>query len=232
MISNIITIGDKITLTKVYNSDENNNEMKQYVSSIMDIHEDEYLHIGMPTESGHMVALQVGDNYQFSIYTKRGLYQCSGMIVERYRDGAVNIAIVRILSSVVRQQRRQFYRLEKIMDIMHCLYIEPTTDEPVQYQWERAILTDISGGGARFNSKTHYDSGGLVLLKIILPLQSGEQEFVLMARIISSQMLLHRSDLHETRVEFSEIELSQREAIIRFVFEEERKQRRREKGLV
>ena len=120
MISNIITIGDKITLKKLNKIDEINNEMKQYVSSVLDISGGEYIHFGMPSEEGHMVALQTGDSYEICIYTKRGLYQCNGVIVERYRDKAVHIAILKVLSGLVRMQRRQFYRLEKIMDIMHC----------------------------------------------------------------------------------------------------------------
>ena len=93
-------------------------------------------------------------------------------------------------------------------------------------------MTDISGGGARFTSHVRFDPREYVLLKVVLPLQSGNQELILKACVISSQMLINRVGLFENRVEFSEVDLSQREAIIRYVFEEERKQRRREKGLV
>ncbi len=233
MISTIITIGDKITLTKVYNMDEINIEKKQYVSSILDINQDEFMYIGMPSYNGQIITLHIGDHYQLCVYTKRGLYQCDGVVIDRYKEGTLYIAIIRILSGLVKQQRRQFYRLEKIMDISHCLYEEEASpDEPVLVQWEKAIMTDISGGGARFNSNNRFEAGRIVLLKVVLPLQAGNQEFILKARVISSQILINRIGSYETRVEFSEIERSQREEIIRYVFEEERKQRRREKGLV
>ena len=233
MVSTIITIGDKITLTKVHNIDENINEKKEYVSSVLDVNDGEYIHIGMPFESGHMVMLQNGDNYQICVYTKRGLYQCTVMVIDRYREGTLHVAIIRILSALIRHQRRQFYRLEKIMDIKHCLYEEITKfEEPEEFYWEDAIMTDISGGGARFNSQVRFDAGKLILIKVILPFLDGNQEFILKARVISSQMMINRMGSYENRVEFSEIDLFQREAIIRFVFEEERRQRRREKGLV
>lgn len=233
MVSTIITIGDKITLTKVHNIDEINIEMKDYVSSVLDIEDGEYLHIGMPFDNGHMVTLRIGDNYQLCVYSKRGLYQCNGMVIDRYREGTLHIAIVRLLSVLARHQRRQFYRLEMIMDIKHCLYEEASnTVEPIELHWEEAVMTDISGGGARFNSKVHFDKGNLVLINITLPLPYGDQEFILKARVISSQLLLNRIGTYENRVEFSEIELCQREVIIRYIFEEERKQLRREKGLV
>ncbi len=232
MDASIITIGDKISLTKIYNIDEIKRERHQYVSSILDINDDEFLHIGMPMENGHMVTLQVGEKYEVFICTKRGRYQCTAMVIDRYREMNLHVAIVRILSGFVRQQRRQFYRLEIIMEIMHCLYEESKLEELVEYKWEMATLTDISGGGARYNANCHYKSGDLVLLKVVIPFQSGNRELILKSRVISSQMVLNRLGLYETRVEFSEIELPQREAIIHFVFEEERKQRRREKGLV
>lgn len=233
MISSIITIGDKITLTKLYNSDENNSDRLPYVSSVLDINESEYIHIGLPMENGHMVALQIGENYKICFYTKRGLFQCDALVIDRYKEGPLHIATLQVLSNLVRHQRRQFYRLEKIMDIMHCLYQEDkSSDEQTEYQWKKAIMTDISGGGARFNSGSHYNTKDRVFLKVIIPLQSGSQELILKARVIASQMLSNQLGVYENRVEFSEIELAQREAIIRFVFEEERKQRRREKGLV
>ena len=232
MDASIITIGDKISLTKICNIDEINRERHQYVSSILDINDDEFLHIGMPMENGHMVTLQVGEKYEVFLYTKRGQYQCTAMVIDRYRETKLHVAILRIMSGFVRQQRRQFYRLEIIMDIMYCLYEERELDEPVDYIWEHAILTDISGGGARFNANGRFQSGDLVLLKFAIPFKSGNRELILKARVISSQIVINRLGLYETRVEFSEIDLSQREAIIHFVFEEERKQRRREKGLV
>lgn len=233
MISSIITIGDKITLTKLYNSDENNNDKHQYVSSILDINESEYVHVGMPMDNGHMIALQIGENYKICFYTKRGLFQCDALVIDRYREGPLHIAILQILSDLVRYQRRQFYRLEKLMDIMHCSCEENNLlDEQTEYHWKKAIMTDISGGGARFNSDHRYDAKDRVFLKMVIPFQSGSKELILKARVIASQRLANQSGVYENRVEFSEIELAQREAIIRFIFEEERKQRRREKGLV
>ena len=233
MISTIITIGDKITLTKLHNNDEYNSDKKQYVSSIQDVNEEEFIHIGMPSYNGQIVPLQIEEKFQLCIYTKRGLYQCSGMVIDRYREGAVHYAILRILSDLVRDQRRQFYRLDKIMDIEHCLFQEETDlSEPIVYSWKKAVMTDISGGGARFNSDVRYDTGDMVVIKMEIPRQNENQEFMLKARLISSQKLINQIGSYENRVEFSEIELSQREAIIRFIFEEERKLRRREKGLV
>lgn len=233
MVSSIITIGDKINLTKYRHSDEINSETKQYVSSILDVNEGEFLHVGMPTDGGHMVVFEVGEKFQVFIYTKRGLYLCTAVVIDRYREGNLHVAILRILTDLVRQQRRQFYRLEKIMNIMHCLYEEMTdTEESYNYQFKAAVLTDISGGGARYTCDERFDKGALVLLKVVLSQHNVDQEYILKARVISSQMLTNKVGLYENRVEFSEIKTSEREAIIRYIFEEERKQRRREKGLV
>jgi len=51
------------------------------------------------------------------------------------------------------------------------------------------------------------------------------------SKIIISAKMLNRVGFYEHRVQFTDINREDREAVIKFIFAEERRQRKREKGL-
>ena len=57
----------------------------------------------------------------------------------------------------------------------------------------------------------------------------GSKEFIIQALILSSNKMINRQGFYEHRVQFRDIPKEEREAIIKFIFEEERRQRKREK---
>lgn len=98
--------------------------------------------------------------------------------------------------------------------------------------WHTAIVTNISGGGVRFNSREALNRGENVLLKLHLTFSDGEGDYEVPAKVIHSCEVPNRPDIFEARVQFTDISTRDREDIIRFVFDEERRIRRRKKGLV
>lgn len=229
MISSIITLGDKITLQKA-------DEEKQYVSSVLDLEQEELLHIGMPMENSQIIPLDLEEEYQICFYTKRGLYQCYGEVIDRYKEGTLLVVVIKMITELERFQRRKYYRIEKILDIKYRVLLEEEEDEPYncleEELYEKAVLTDISGGGVRFHSSQFHQKNTKIIVKITLDTSQGERDYALRATIVACEEMIHRPGIYENRAEFYEINVSEREAIIKFVFEEERKQRRREKGLM
>lgn len=254
MVSNVVTIGDKIDIYRIGDNGEKENK-PAYVSQVLDFIDEDKAKIGMPVMEGRVIPLEVEDKYILCFYTMKGLYQCSAVIIDRYKDGNLNLLVVRFLTDVVKFQRRQFYRLECAIEI-RCrlvsqleLILEDTIvknefqsekeklecyDEfnRLKSQWYPAVITDISGGGARFNSACLFRQEDMIKIDIALEISSKIAEYELKSNIISSIPAANRPKVFESRVEFSEITTEERETIIRFVFEEERKKRKREKGLM
>jgi c-di-GMP-binding flagellar brake protein YcgR len=255
MVSKIVSIGDKIDLTKLKRSMGEASTPKQYVSQLLDYLEEDKLKIAMPIENSRVIPLDIGDKYQLCFYTERGLYQCSCEIIDRYKEEKIYVLIIKLTSQLEKYQRRQYYRLECILDMdyrivhqdeIHYLqqlsqddFISPDEKErcmnalnQLQTEWYPATITDISGGGARFNSTNFHNKGDKLRINIEFPTSNGTKNYELKATVISSFQLPNRYGYYEIRVEFSEIELEERETIIKYVFEEERKIRKREKGLI
>lgn len=251
MLSNLISIGDKIDLQKKVN-DTNQVEIKQYVSQLFDYREHEAT-IAMPISNEKLILLEVGERYRLCFYTKMGLYQCDAVIIERFYENNISLVTVRFLSDFEKFQRRQYYRLNYVMDVEYRIETEKekeyinkieqneflTSEEKeafnndlikLQNFWIGGKSNDISGGGIRFHSISLGTVGERIRIKLELLNKTYRRELIVVGIIKSVIKSLNKSDYFEYRVEFIEINYEEREAIIQFIFQEERRIRWKEKG--
>lgn len=250
-----ISVGNKVTLCRMENKQPDTENQEQYITKVLQVEEEDKIHVAVPTKSGQVVALRMQEQYRLCIYTNRGIVQCNGIVVENRQDEEGFSFVVRITAKPEFIQRRQYFRLETLMDITYREYLQEELEyekrlrnkefESIEEQiesynhinslpkrWRQAILTDISGGGARFNSRFSYLVGSRLRLKLTLDQKDGDLFYEVDAIVVSSKLLPLSSYRYENRVEFYQIDSRQRENIIKFVFKEEREIRRREKGLI
>lgn len=158
-------------------------------------------------------------------YTPAGLYHCIGRVESRYHAGQLPVADIVFLSEMEKYQRRQFFRLNCILDMT---YQTPDGED----QAKTGLIIDISGGGARFNSSEQYEPGEQLMMYFELPVAGQRKQMGIQARVISSERLVNKEKTFENRVEFFDIESNTRETIVKYVFEQERKRRKRESGML
>lgn len=249
MISNIITPGDRVDLVK-WSRAEENQLLKQYLSKVMDFIDNDKLKLSMPMENGRVIPLTVGDKYNICFYTETGLFQCKAEIIDRYKDSNLYILVIQILSDLEKCQRRQYYRLESIIEFQYKIFSneeeilkkrlllnEFATEEmrlncekvlqKLQNAWKPAIITDISGGGIRFNSDMQLDKEKKIKIRLPLIFGGDKREIELLGDVVLSEPIINRRACFETRVEYSEISIEDRETIIKYIFEQERRMLRR-----
>lgn len=94
----------------------------------------------------------------------------------------------------------------------------------------RGVIVDISGGGLRFVSRTPYRQGTVLYLKYKLEIADKEKEFNMAAMVLSSEQIPNRADEYQNRVKFLNMNTTTREDIIKYIFNEERKNRKNGKG--
>ncbi|MCR5793223.1 MAG: flagellar brake protein [Lachnospiraceae bacterium] len=249
----MITPGDKIDIIRLKDSEGNSVEARQYASKIHDIADNGLAQISMPIEGSTIVPLEVGEEYQLCFYTERGMFRCKGEVVDRYKDNALHMASVHFTTELEKFQRRQYYRLECILNIKYHLIsreeqmlVSRLENENFGDVAERegalseleamraskinATVTDISGGGCRFNSVYAHEADENVVVCLEFMLSKEKYYYELPAKVISSERIMNRPGYYATRVEFTGINIDQRETLIKYIFEEERKIRRRERG--
>lgn len=242
--SNIIIPGDKIDIRLLHqmNAEDNGGQKaKVYKSNVCEFVSDHEMEILMPMQGSRMVLLQIGAECQFVFYTRRGLYSCDAIVRERYRKD--NLYLLRILlrTEPKRFQRRAFFRIDFVTEMQlleiteevaalkttEMLFVESQDIKYIDHK-KKAMICDISGGGVRFTVDTPLEPGQFVLLTFRLVNENTDECFYLVSQIVATQK--EDTDRYSCRAKFIFKDLKDREKIVRFVFEEERRIRRKEVG--
>lgn len=246
VLSKILSIGNKIELINVrsqmlaeINGDDENKKI--YYSQVYDLIDESRLKIAMPIEGGKVVPLGVNSRYDACFYTPTGLYQCRIVVVDRYKEENIFVLVIEITTELQKYQRRQYYRLGCTLDIKYRLIEKEELEDYFNLKNKEefasklplidAIALDISGGGIRFVSREKHSKESELFLLLEISYDGKEKLYGILGKIISVEKAKNRDHLYEYRVEYKNIEGTIREQLIKFIFEEERKQRKRATGL-
>lgn len=240
MISRYLTVGDKLEIETIgeVSSDGLDSGRKTYKSELYDIVSEDQIKIAMPMEQMKVVLLPVDGEYSLCFYTSNGLYQCIGRVTERYKTDNLFVLVIELITGLQRYQRREYYRLNCVLD-MKCKQIDEKEFQNGHEQvffldtdltFDNGIMVDISGGGARFISQVKYPKGSLIRFVFSLYVNGCMNEYKLVGKVLKSRELENRPDNYEHRIQFVNMMNDDRESIIRYIFEEERKIRHRERG--
>ncbi len=236
-----IEIGSKLDLVSIMKSAEIS-DTKVYKSQILDKIDSQHFQIATPLEGYKVLLLPVGGKYEATIYAGKNIYVCQIKIADRYKVRNQYVMDIETLNAPKKFQRRAYYRLEYTRDFEFRLPAEKeevkdetrseeekAVQEVPSVLFDRGILLDLSGGGCRFVSREKISSGERLLLKI--PLESEELKIVMVTgKILSSRVVESHGRSYEQRVEFIDIDNVRREEIIKFIFEQERKNRKKRKN--
>ena len=231
ILSKYIAPGSRIELqkTKRYRNDEEKN--KVYVSQVVDILSDDRIEISMPMEKTKLILLPVDVEYDLYIFTPNGLYQCYARVVDRYKNNNRFSLLVELTSNLRKYQRREYYRFSCALEMNS----RPLQEEEVQaieknsviltpeLPLQRSVIVDISGGGLRFVAEYAYEVGSLVLCRYFLWIDGENKEYNLCGKVLSVKEVDNRPGFFEHRVQYVNMDKDNREEIIRYIFNEERK---------
>ncbi|MCR5001447.1 MAG: flagellar brake protein [Lachnospiraceae bacterium] len=241
MLSKYVKLGDKLELETIDNSKGRNelSEKKNYRSQVYDIVSEDQIKIAMPMEQGKVILLPVDGEYNICFYTQTGLYQCLARVIDRYKSDNIFVLVMELTTDIRKYQRREYYRLNCVLDMKARSVSDLSGDKGPTEQvhfldtdltFSNGTMVDISGGGARFISRDRYPKGSNIQFAFTLFVNGKLTEYKLLGRVLYSEELESRAGSYEHRIQFINIMNDERESIIKFIFEEERKIRRREKG--
>lgn len=204
---------------------------KSYQSSIFDTDEDaETIDVYMPTYQGKLILMTQGVEYYITFVVPGAIYRCKAKVVERIKNRATFIARMKLVTGIEKFQRRQYFRLDCALEVR---YRKLTVDEsvslvdkkPIDFNETiplvKSVMVDISGGGMRFLSTIKVDMGSFIFIKFKL-----KKDFEIFGRIRHVRPAERRPGVYEHRVEFLGLENSDRETIVRYIFEQERQRRK------
>lgn len=241
MLSKYVIPGNRIEIQAVERAKyiDETEKKKVYQSQVYDILSEDRLEIYMPMVKSKLILLPVDAEYDVYFYTTAGLYQCFARVIDRYKSGTKYILALELTSNLRKFQRREYYRLSCALEMSS----RPLQKEEIEslekrgknlvpgLPLKRSVIADISGGGIRFVGDYAYEPDSLMCCKYHLLVDGKDKEYTLIAKVLTVKELEDRPGTYEHRAQYIDIDTSEREEIIRFIFEEERKHRKREKGL-
>ena len=245
-VTDLIKPGDKIDirlLQQVENEERTGDIIKVYKSQVLDINKRGNVEIAMPTEGSKLLLLPLNVRFEFVFYSGGFLYKSIGQVVERFKRDNIYTLEVELKTRLEKFQRREFYRYECSVDFkffeltekqaeletVEEIYAELREDHFLD-KIKNGTIVDISGGGIRFNSDTELKSRDHILAVVHLANEKMNREFNLVGSVISCEK---RTQVQEkkyvSRVKFMIKDDKIREDIIRYIFEEERLTRQKDK---
>ena len=166
-----------------------------------------------------------------------GLYNCMGRVIDRYKNNNVFLLVVELTSNLMKYQRREFYRfncalemctrpLEKneISAVEKKIPVTIIEDLPLNH----SIIVDISGGGLRFVCSQKYDVGKLLYCSYYLTIKGERKKYDVVGKVLGAKEVESRDKTFEHRVQYQNMDAFTREEIIKFIFEEDRKNRQKD----
>lgn len=241
MVSNIIQPGNQVDLCMLQQIEmERKTGVRAHIykSQVIGILSDGELELSMPTEAERPVMLPIGIRFEFVFYSKDGLYRGLGLVEERYKSDNRYMLRVSLKSQLRKYQRREFSRVPCAIGMAYygitpeqALGVPPgqlqQLKELPQVLGTRreASIVDISGGGARFVSDAESRNGSYILMEVRLDSADDAAAYLFPAHILASLVSGEGKGRFETRVEFVIRDRKVREEIIRYIFDEERKNR-------
>ena len=240
MLTRYVEAGNKVDIqkmTRVRLTKEEEDKKPVYRSQVYEVISDSKLEIIMPMEKGKLILLPADTEYDLCFLATSGRYQCLARLDKRYKRDNAYLLLFELAGGLRKSQRRDYYRLSVTLELGSRVMQPDDMDLVDQDVYElseigalkRSVVADISGGGLRFVANFAYQKGDMIHCRFTLNLDGAPKEYNLIAKVLQVQEKLNRSGVFEHRAQFVVISDSEREEIIRYIFEEERKTRKKER---
>lgn len=190
-----------------------------YLSKVADFRDQGIIITGLYREGA---PLPIRLNQPINVYytTDRAAYKFKSKVLKR-TNKPIPLLLIEPADSVIRIQRRDYFRLDVTGKI--DVYKE-VDDKNYPKKISEARLLDISGGGVQMQLKKKIKKGEEILIALKNILAPKE---LIKSKVVRTHK--ENDELYNYGVQFIEIEEEQRETIIQWIFEYQRKNR--QKGL-
>lgn len=228
------------------NSDIENNideDRSVYISSVFGVTKNKDIVFHIPTRKGHTVTIPMNVPFNAVFNTKAGMFQLTGEITKRGRLENFPVYVFVPSTELKKVQRRDYYRFECLISVNILPVPEDVAFLPNMELVERDLekygntygepvegnIVDISGGGAKVHSKKEILTDRYMYASFKLKSSTVNERINVIAKMIGSE---HKKELgiFEHRIEFLFKEAEDRETIIKYIFDEERRLRKKDQG--
>ena len=233
--------GTKIDLRifrDVENESKTGEQAVTYLSQIHEVLREDEFEMQMPMQNGKIVLVPANVRYEAVFISNKGMFKAECIVEDRYKKGNFYLMRGRLVSNLVKYQRRQFYRFPcqlpivyssldaevAGMDTMEGVKMGVKTRTTNMVVRGYGTILDISGGGLRFSSSFDLSQEKYLYLQFSLNMDGQKRTLEQVGTVLKSWKP-DGSDKYMNRVKILYKDTDYQELIVRYVFEEERRQR-------
>lgn len=247
MVTDLLQVGNKIdicSLEKLEEKRASGEKVPILASQLEEMEDNGELIIQMPVYKGKIVLLTLGVRYELIFYTRKGLYRAICQVTDRYKEDNRFMVKVMLKSGLNKFQRREYFRLGCIIGMNS---FELTREEALTMDSDalaelicapevimtesKAVIVDISGGGIRFIGEKRFEDGDYLAVQTQLVNENINQPILVPVSVVSCRQAAPDMERYETRAEYLHLGTKLRELIIKYIFDEDRKIRKKDMGL-
>jgi c-di-GMP-binding flagellar brake protein YcgR len=217
-INKFLSIGAKIHLLIM-----NDNNQSQYVSRVDNINEDGTIDVLIPISKRRIVYINEDTVLKVIITKEAAIYEFKAEI-ENKLFGVDPLLRLKRTSDIQKIQRRNYFRLKSLNTIKIRKIVNLT--EAIFSEYFNVAMVDISGGGLAFNSELELDINDLIEISVTL----NSNTINLLGMVVRADRNENNLKIMEYGINFEKITDTERNIIMTFIFEEQRKLAK--KGLI
>ena len=226
LIEKVLT-GTRLEL-EVYTDKENKIDIN-FVSMFEQMLDEQYVLISAPLHEGSLYPIRVGWAIDVYFFHDEKLYMFESRVIDRPIKSNMSFLKLEMTSSTKHIQRRDYFRFKCTLPIEYrkvdysCLQVQKDENP-----FNKSLTKNLSGGGVCIFLNESIDIHQLVECRIKL---EDNKVISFLGRIIRIRKLEQAGKYqYETGVAFEIIENNDKEAIIKYIFKQERKLR--SKGII
>jgi len=184
--------------------------------------------IDSPMREGNIYPVRIGWNMDVYFTMKDDLYKFNSSVLQRWANGNLSFLKIAVLGDIHKIQRREYFRFECNVPVKYRIIKHTTNDGDDKEPMKPCVTKDLSGGGLCLRIKEEVERNTFIEGEVDL---GPERKIPFVGEVVRVDILDgEKKYKYEIGVLFKKIEKNDKENIIRFIYSEQRRLRRR--GLI
>ena len=211
-LNKYFTVGEKIQLDYI----DVSGQLHEYRSQVIEIFDNDFIDVLIPIHKKHDVYLRQDIILKLVISKGDAVYEFKAVLYEKI-FGRIPLLKLRLFSDVKKIQRRDFYRLKLMRDIEARL-VEDLKERKYGERF-KCNMHDISAGGLLFSSNKELQEND----KLEFTLDLNDKKLIVFGIIVRRTPTFNFRTAYMYGVKYDRMSEFERNAITKFIFEEQRK---------
>jgi c-di-GMP-binding flagellar brake protein YcgR len=206
---------------------QENSKSHSFVSQVEEVRGNGEFVIVMPVTYGRLVKLPVGDKYTMLFHTAHGMILFDAGIRDYMKDGNIQLMKIKILNEGTRIQQRTHFRYKVDMPVQITRVSDDMDNISLGNEvYYEGIIKNLSGGG--MSAVLNHDIPEKNRVKCLIDLENNGNYIIIIGVILQKLYYpsLSRKE-YEYRIKFSGLTKADEDAIVQYIFLEQRKELQR-----